>query len=131
VDPFCIQDAETPIAAIHRDWGEAQGNYDEFRFFTGLRPSEQIALVLTDIDIENGVISINKARVFGVDRCRTKTGPLCKHLVAAGKIHHDHVFVQTSGEPMQDLQVATIRWRKTLRSLKVRYRPPYTLVILR
>ena len=45
VDPFCMHDAETFIAAIHRDWGEAQGNYDEFRFFTGLRPSEQIALV--------------------------------------------------------------------------------------
>jgi hypothetical protein len=23
--------------------GEAQGNYDEFRFFTGLRPSEEMA----------------------------------------------------------------------------------------
>jgi hypothetical protein len=40
-DPFRIQDAEKLIAQIHRDWGEAQGNYDEFRFFTGLRPSEQ------------------------------------------------------------------------------------------
>jgi len=45
IGPFSIQDAEVLIAAIHRDWGEAQGNYDEFRFFTGLRPSEQIALV--------------------------------------------------------------------------------------
>jgi integrase len=44
IDPFTIQEAETLIAAIHRDWGEAQGNYDELRFFTGLRPSEQIAL---------------------------------------------------------------------------------------
>lgn len=34
VDPFTIHEAETIIAAIHRDWGEAQGNYDEFRFFT-------------------------------------------------------------------------------------------------
>ncbi|HET9394623.1 MAG TPA: hypothetical protein VFO36_01100 [Nitrospiraceae bacterium] len=34
VDPFSIQDAETLIAKIHRDWGEVQGNYDEFRFFT-------------------------------------------------------------------------------------------------
>lgn len=42
-DPFRIQDAERFIAAIQADWGEAQGNYDEFRFFTGLRPSEQIA----------------------------------------------------------------------------------------
>jgi integrase len=28
IDPFSIQDAETLIAALHRDWGEAQGNYD-------------------------------------------------------------------------------------------------------
>ena len=47
IDPFSIQDAETLIAALHRDWGEAQGNYDEFQFFAGLRPSEQIALVVT------------------------------------------------------------------------------------
>jgi hypothetical protein len=42
--PFTMYEAEAVIAAIHRDWGEAQGNYDEFPFFTGLRPSEQIAL---------------------------------------------------------------------------------------
>jgi len=145
VDPFCMCDAEVLIAAIHRDWGEAQGNYDEFRFFTGLRPSEQIALVTTDIDVENGVISVSKARVSGVDRCKTKTGDdrrvrLCprallvmrrqlalrERLVAAGLIQHDHVFMYANGEPMRDLQVATIRWRKTLQSLKVRYRRPYT-----
>jgi hypothetical protein len=34
IDPFSIQDAEVFIAALHQDWGEAQGNYDEFRFFT-------------------------------------------------------------------------------------------------
>jgi integrase len=116
IDPFCMQDAETLIAAIHRDWGEAQGNYDEFRFFTGLRPSEQIAIVLTDLDLAHGIISINKARVCGVDRCKTKTGEdrrieLCpralsvlrrqlrlrERLVAAGKIDHDHVFILDSG----------------------------------
>jgi integrase len=65
VDPFSTHDAETLIATIHRSWGEAQGNYDEFRFFTGLRPSEQIALLLSDIDLSShGIISINKARVF-------------------------------------------------------------------
>lgn len=26
-----MHDAETLIAAIHRNWGEAQGNYDELR----------------------------------------------------------------------------------------------------
>jgi hypothetical protein len=35
-----IQHAQVLIAAVNRDWGEARGNYDELRFFTGLRPSE-------------------------------------------------------------------------------------------
>lgn len=43
-DPFRIQDAETLIAAIHRYWGAAQGHFNEFRFFTGLRLSEELAL---------------------------------------------------------------------------------------
>ncbi len=51
IDPFSIQEAEVLIAAIHREWGEAQGNYDEFRFFTGLRPSEQIALLAQEVRI--------------------------------------------------------------------------------
>jgi len=37
-DPFSIHEAEALIAAIHLEWGEAQGNYDEFRFFTGCVP---------------------------------------------------------------------------------------------
>ena len=143
IDPFNIQDAETLIAAIHRDWGEAQGNYDEFRFFTGMRPSEQIALVLSDIDIEGGVVSVNKACVAGRD-C-TKTGEdrrifLCPralevlkaqlHLRArlelAGQLDHDYVFFHPSGEPIRNLNAPYERWRHTLRtSVKLRYRKPY------
>ncbi len=145
IDPFCVQDAETLIAAIHRDWGEAQGNYDEFRFFTGMRPSEQIALVRSDVDLANGIVSVNKARVAGVDRCQTKTGEdrriaLCPRalsvlkrqlrlrarLIAKGKIDHDHLFFQESGEPIRNLQYPGVRWRTTLHVLKLRYRRPYT-----
>ena len=116
VDPFSMHDAETLIATIHRDWGEAQGNYDEFRFFTGLRPSEQITLVMTDLDLVNGIVSVNKARVYGVNRSKTKTGEdrrvqLCPHTLSvlkrqlllrtrlkdAGKIDHDHVFFLETG----------------------------------
>jgi integrase len=74
VDPLSMHDAETLISAIHRDWGAAQGNYDEFRFFTGLRPSEQITLVMTDLDLVNGIVSVNKAGAYGVTRSKTKTG---------------------------------------------------------
>lgn len=130
IDPFCMHDAETLIAAIHRDWGEAQGNYDEFRFFTGLRPSEEIALVLSDLDLVNGVVSINKARVAGIDRSKTKTGEdrrvqLCPRarcvldrqlrlrarLEAAGRIDHDYVFFRDSGKPFRNLQQSGVRWR--------------------
>jgi integrase len=144
IDPFTIQDAETLIAALHRNWGPTQGNYDEFRFFTGLRPSEEIALVLSDIDLEQGVVSINKACVAGIDRDCTKTGEdrrvhLCpralavlkSHLtlrsewVRAGKIHHAQVFIQDSGEPIRLLNYPYERWRHTLQSLQLRYRKPY------
>jgi hypothetical protein len=32
-----MDESEGLVAAIRQDWGEAQANYDEFRFFTGLR----------------------------------------------------------------------------------------------
>ncbi len=62
VAPFTIQEAELLISRLHADWGEAVGNYDEFRFFTGLRPSEQIALLITDYDARRAVLSVTKAR---------------------------------------------------------------------
>jgi integrase len=73
IDPFRIQDAKTLLAAIRRDWGKAQGNYDAFRFFTGLRPSEQIALTVGDFDIDHQTLNVSKARVAAIDKACTKT----------------------------------------------------------
>ncbi len=63
IDPFSIQDAEVLIAALHQDWGDLQGDHDELRFFAGLRPSEEIALVVTDYDRVHGALSVTKAHV--------------------------------------------------------------------
>ena len=145
IDPFNIQEAETLIAAIHRDWGEAQGNYDEFRFFTGMRPSEQIALVVTDFGVARGMLSVTKACVAGIDKDSTKTGEdrrmelsaraldvlhrqlaLRKRLELAGKINHDHLFFKENGEPIRNLQYPYRRWRWTMARIpQIRYRKPY------
>ena len=144
IDPFSVQEAERLIAALHQDWGAAQGNYDEFRFFTGLRPSEQIALVVTDFDPVQGLLSVTKSRVAGVDREVTKTGDdrriaLCPRAIAvlkrhlrlhrrlrrAGQIDHQQLFFTANGEPLRDLHYPYFRWRRTLRRLGIRHRKPY------
>ena len=143
-DPFRIQNAEMLIAAIHGQWGEAQGNYDEFRFFTGMRPSEQIPLTVADLDTHAGTLSVNKARVAGIDRNSTNTGEdrritLCPRALQildrqltlrdqmkrAGKIDHDHLFFQEDGQPIQHARYPYARWRQTLRKLPIRNRKPY------
>jgi integrase len=47
-------------------------------------------------------------------------------LEAAGQINHPYVFFLETGAPFRSLQSPQVRWRKTLRSLNVRYRRPYT-----
>ena len=61
------------IAAIRQDRGEGQGNFRELRFFTGLRPSEEIALKERDFDEVRGTLPITKTRVYGIDKDTTKT----------------------------------------------------------
>ena len=143
-DPFRIQDAEKLIAQIHRDWGEAQGNYDEFRFFTGLRPSEQIALTVRDFDPARRTLTVNKARVNGVHKNSTKTGhdrlfELCpraavvlarhlrlrERLVAESRTTHDRLFFRKNGEPIQNLVGVQQRWRLSLKRAGIRRCRPY------
>jgi integrase len=114
------------IAAIRLDWGEAQGNYDEFRFFTGMRPSEEIALVLSDLDL---VKTGEDRRIVLCPRALAvlkRPLALRARLEAADAIGHDHVFFRETGEPFLNLQIPGKRWRATLNSVKLRYRRPYT-----
>jgi integrase len=120
-----------------------QGNYDEFRFFTGLRPSEQIALVVSDYDFINGVLSITTARVSGIDRDRTKIDEdrrvvlnararavlecqlrLRERLERVGRIEHEHLFSRQrrpdSASVPGPSSLATHAQR-----LAIRYRRPY------
>ena len=143
-DPFSVQDAERLIRALHADWGEAQGNFDELRFFTGLRPCEEIALRVGDYDRANGLLNITKTRVRGRQRSTTKNGrdrsiELCPRAIAVierqlqlrapfdrrGWIDHDSLFFTDRGAPIRSLAVTGRRWSCTLKRLPIRYRSPY------
>ena len=145
VDPFKIQEAELIIAASHRMHGEWYGNFEEFRFFTALRHSEQFALEVTDCDLVNGKISMTKAVVDGQMKNRTKTNQdreinLCpralqvlraqlelrERLTAAGRIKHEFVFFTAVGEPMETTYLPYNRWTEVLETLPdTRRRKPY------
>jgi integrase len=144
IDPFRIQDAEALIETIHKDWGEAQGNFHEFRFFTGLRPSEEIALRVRDFEEAPGTLSVTKARVFGIDKNTTKTHEdraieLCPRaiailkrqlalrqaLIARGRIEHDQLFFNANGSPIRRLGHVARCWRQSLDRLGLRFRRPY------
>jgi integrase len=144
IDPFRVQDAEALIAAIYEDWGELPGNFHEFRFFTGLRPSEEIALRIRDYDKVRRTLSVTKSRVYGVDKNTTKTHEdrlieLCPRAVAVlrrqlalhrdlrsrGRIDHDQLFFSANGAPIRTLAHLTKCWRKSSIRLGLRYRRPY------
>jgi integrase len=144
IDPLRIQDAEALITAIHQDWGEVQGNFHELRFFTGLRPSEEIALKERDFDEARGTLSVTKARVYGVDNDTTKTHEdrviqLCpraiavlrrqrvlhRHLKSRGRIDHDQLFFRHDGAPIRDLGHLAQCWRKSSERLGLRFRRQY------
>jgi len=144
VDPFTIVEAERLIRGLHIEWGEAIGNYDEFRFFTGLRQSEQIGLTVEDCDLDNETIEIRHVVVLGRAKDRTKTNEdrtveLCpralavlkrqltlrERLVARGTIEHQFVFFKADGEPIRCLKHVYSRWCFVTDQLGIRYREPY------
>ena len=83
-----------------------------------------LPVAVTDLDVVHGVININKARVAGINRSLTKTGndrrvELCTRALAVLK---RQLRLRTQ---LVNLQFPQVRWRRTLTSLKLRYRRPY------
>lgn len=146
-DPFPVREAEEVVEAIRGDWGELQGNYEEFRFFGGggLRPSEEIALEWTDVDFTRSELAVSKARVMGQPKDETKNyidrlvevtprgmeilerqRALYAAMKLAGKIDHNRIFFHETGIPFNNLQVPWKRWDYTMGvTLKKRTRTPY------
>jgi len=125
------------------------GNYEEFRFFTGLRQSKHFALQISDCDVKAGRISITKAIVDGQAKNRPKTNldrefALCRRapqvlhaqfalperMIATGQIAHDFVFCTAVGEPFKTTYLPYNRWTEVLETLPIRRRKPYHTILL-
>lgn len=136
-DPYTLAEALAIVDDSRKHYGESYGNYVEFQFFAGTRPSEAIALTWRDVDLHRGHARISKARVMARDKARTKTArsrkvELCARAAAAlrGQFEltgdgGEHVFCADDGGPFHDLQTPWRRWREAHKRLRMQYREPY------
>jgi integrase len=147
VDPKMVYDlesAERLLAELLEDWGEGWANFFEFSFFGGgMRPSEQVALEWSDFDASKGEILVERARVMGRAKAKTKNGPkrwvklspralevLERQRKRTGKLPHQRIFAHDDGKPIHDRESPWKRWYEThMRVTKedpaFHYRPPY------
>ena len=108
-----------------------------FRFWTGTRPSEAIALRWGDVDLKNQRIRIRRSRVLGEDG-RPKTGRSRRDVVVHGGLKkilraclprrpapEDFVFTTPGGAPIDEANFQRREWLPALRALRIRPRPFY------
>ncbi|KQP43955.1 site-specific integrase [Pseudorhodoferax sp. Leaf274] len=69
-DPFTLEEVELMLSKMRNDRGRL---YYEFAFFSGLRPSEQIALRWSKVDFKRGTVTIDTAFTRSAEK-GTKTG---------------------------------------------------------
>lgn len=111
------------------DWRD----YFEAAIFTGLRPSEQIALRWGDVDLTDGTLTVRAARVRGIDKT-TKTSAVrtlrlpdraqdaIRRQQATSRLG-DAVFVHpVSRRPFADTQPPSDAWKRISKLAGIRAR---------
>jgi len=134
-----------PFFAVERDkvLGQFKAKHRHYHpfvftlFWTGMRPSEAIALRWGDIDLKTGTLSITKSRYFGADN-PTKTAasereiailPAVIDVLRAMKPLHvtedDFAFKNLEGQPINEDKWRAKYWYRALRACGVRPRKFY------
>jgi len=137
-DPFSFDEIELVINFLGQHYPEPIQNYFEFAFFTGMRTSELIALKWEDVDWNNQLIRDQRAKVLKEIK-ETKTYVIrdvelnsraIRALERQKKItlpSTEWIFINpNTNEPfIDDRPVRRWAWTPSLKSLGIRYRPPY------
>ncbi len=71
-DPFTVEEVDVLLGWLEVHRPQPIFNYFEFMFFSGLRPSESMALRWGDVDLFNGRVKVSKGRVWGQFNPHTK-----------------------------------------------------------
>jgi integrase len=134
-DPLDLEEVELVLDHIQQKYNPQWHNYFETAFFSGLRPSEEIALKWPNVDFRRQQARIDAARVRFIDK-DTKTHQardidLQTHAMAALHRQKEHTFLAgghvfmnpVTGEPFVDTADAVrVVWRPTLKALGIRDR---------
>lgn len=137
-DPLTAEEADAVLAHMKR-YHEQIGNYFEWAFFTGMRPSEIIALQWGDIDWKRQLARVSRAKT-GLEIKETKTYKvrdveITSRALAALKRQKAHTFMKKHGfifeNPVTGLPYHEERplrrayWIPTLKALGLRHREAY------
>ncbi len=107
-------------------------------FWTGMRPSEVLALRWEDIDLKHGFLSISKSRYLGVENAPKTAGSEREIRLLPGVIEvigatkplrvaiDEHVFKNQEGNPVNFHTWRAKAWYQALRATSLRERKPYT-----
>lgn len=69
-DPFERDEVEKILTTMRKTEGDELADYFEFSFFSGLRPSEHVALQWSDVDLVHNTVMVQRVRVMA----KTRTG---------------------------------------------------------
>ena len=137
-DPFNLPEVEQIIAAVTARHDPQEANYIEFKFFTGLRPSEAIALNWSHVDLPAGQLLVSEAVVLGTRKAtKTNVARVVKlNSRALAALHRQRAYTYLAGgavfhDPYHSAAWADEKafkkrcWLPALKRLGMRYRPPY------
>jgi len=135
-DPFTDEERDNILAYFH----EKNHFYHPFvftQFWTGMRPSEAIALRWSDVDLKAARASITKSRYYGSENATKTSGserdvvllPMVVELLKATKPLHatesDYVFKNHEGSPINEDKWRKKHWYRALRALGTKPRKFY------
>jgi integrase len=137
-DPFSLAEAEAIIDAARRSCPSGVFNWIEWRFFTGVRPSEAAGIHWPNVDLASSYMAVSEAIVRGKAKNKTKTAvarqvALNSRALAAlqrqracTQVAGAHVWLDPrNGKPWMDEQAfRKVYWTPLLKRLGIRYRPP-------